>query len=62
LNLLRIAETEKHNLITIFFGANVTQAEADSIAVKIHQAYPQQELEVKEGGQPHYPFIISIED
>lgn len=62
LNLLRIAEAEKHNLIAIFFGANVTQAEANAIGVKIHQAFPRQELEVKEGGQPHYHFIISIED
>ncbi len=62
LNLLRTAEVEKHNLITIFYGANVAQAEADAIAAKIHQEFPAQELEVKEGGQPHYHFIISIED
>jgi DAK2 domain fusion protein YloV len=62
LNLLQKAETEKHNLVTIFYGDNVNQSEVDAIAAKIHEAYPDQELEVKEGGQPHYQFIISVED
>lgn len=62
LNLLKHAKTENHNLITIFYGTNVSQAEAESIAAKIRQTFPDQELELKEGGQPHYHFIISIED
>jgi DAK2 domain fusion protein YloV len=62
LNLLHIAQADNHNLITIFYGVNVSVTEAEAIAEKIRMAYPHQELEVKEGGQPHYHFIISIED
>ncbi len=65
LNLLHLAGTENHNLVTIFYGSAVTRAEADAIALKIREAYPppkQLEIEVKDGGQPHYQFIISIED
>ena len=62
LNLLHLAETEKHNLVTIFYGANVDQTAAEAIAEKVCDTYPNQELELKDGGQPHYQFIISIED
>jgi hypothetical protein len=62
LNLLHLAETEKHNLVTIFYGANVDQTAAEAIAEKVCETYPNQELELKDGGQPHYQFIISIED
>ena len=33
----------------------------DEIADLIRSKYPKQELEIHEGGQPHYQFIISVE-
>ena len=62
MNLLQKAETESHNLITLFYGADVTQTEVESITNQIQLAYPRQKLEVIDGGQPHYQFIMSIED
>ena len=62
MNLLQKAETENHNLITLFYGADVTQTEVESITNQIQLAYPRQKLEVIDGGQPHYQFIMSIED
>jgi dihydroxyacetone kinase-like predicted kinase len=48
-------------LITLFYGENLSHAEANRIADLIHQKYPSQEVEVQEGGQSHYQFIISVE-
>jgi len=31
------------------------------IADSIRSAYPELEVEVQDGGQPHYHFIVSIE-
>jgi uncharacterized protein len=61
LKLLEHARAEEHELITMFYGENIAKAEVDEIEEKIKEAYPDHEVEVKEGGQPHYFFIISIE-
>lgn len=61
LGLLRSAHADHFELITLFYGIDVTKQEANRIADEIRFAYPEQEIEVQDGGQPHYYFIISIE-
>jgi DAK2 domain fusion protein YloV len=61
LGLLKAAHASHYELITLFSGENVARKEVIHIADAIRQAYPEQELEVQEGCQPHYQFIISIE-
>jgi len=48
-------------IITLFYGADLTKRAAVEIADKIREAYDHLEVEVQEGGQPHYQFIISME-
>ncbi len=60
-SLLSKAEAEEKELITLFYGLDITRARVNQIVDHIRQAYPEQEIEVQEGGQPHYQFIISIE-
>jgi hypothetical protein len=61
LDLLQKANTDEYELITMFYGENVSRNEVNHIADVIRARYPDQEIEVQEGGQPHYQFIISIE-
>jgi dihydroxyacetone kinase-like predicted kinase len=61
LGLLKIAHADQFELITLFYGQDVSRIEVDAIADSIRKKYHHQEIEVQEGGQPHYPFIISIE-
>jgi uncharacterized protein len=61
LQLLEKADAAGHELITLFYGQDVTHAEANRIADTIRKKYSGQEVEVQEGGQPHYQFIISVE-
>ena len=61
LELLEKAKAEEHELITLFYGEDMSHAEANRIADVIRQKYSAQEVEVQEGGQPHYQFIISVE-
>ena len=61
LGLLNKAHTDHFELITLFYGADVSRMEVDAIADTIRKEFPQQEIEVQDGGQPHYQFIISIE-
>ncbi len=61
LELLRLAHADHFELITLFYGQEVNKNEANRIVDQVRSAYPNQEIEVQEGGQPHYHFIISIE-
>jgi uncharacterized protein len=61
LGLLEKAHADHFELITLFYGLNVSKSEALRIADEIRKAFPEQEVEVQEGCQPHYQFIIAIE-
>ena len=61
LELLKKAKAEEHELITLFYGQDISHAEANRVADVIRNKYSGQEIEVQEGGQPHYQFIISVE-
>lgn len=52
---------EDRELITLFYGENLAKGEVNRIADLIRSNYPDLEVEIQEGGQPHYQFIISIE-
>ena len=59
--MLSRAKAEENELITLFYGEDLSGTEANLIADKVREAYPGQEIEVQDGGQPHYQFIISVE-
>jgi DAK2 domain fusion protein YloV len=61
LALLEKVEAQNYELVTLFFGADLSRHEANRIADRIRSRYPDLEVELQDGGQPHYPFIISIE-
>jgi DAK2 domain fusion protein YloV len=51
----------KIEVITIYYGVDTKSAEAEQVAGDIRSRYPQLQIEVVRGGQPHYDYIISIE-
>jgi DAK2 domain fusion protein YloV len=61
LEFLEKAHASEYELITLFYGEDLKHSEANHIADLIREKYSGQEVEVQEGGQPHYQFIISIE-
>jgi uncharacterized protein len=61
MELLEKADTMDKERITLFYGANITNAEVDRIVEIIRLKYPKHEIEEHEGGQPYYPFILAIE-
>ena len=48
-------------LITLYYGADATLAEAEAIAEADRRRRPAAEVEVVHGGQPHYRYLISAE-
>lgn len=52
---------EDAEIITIIFGEDATAAQADELASFIEENYPDAEVEIVEGKQSLYPFILSVE-
>jgi DAK2 domain fusion protein YloV len=58
---LETAKVEDYELITMFYGENISPDEAQDMATMIEEKYPELEVELQYGGQPHYQFILSVE-
>jgi len=59
--LLDKAVDEDSEMISIYYGRDVTEDDAQEIAAYVEEKYPECELEVVSGGQPLYYYIISVE-
>jgi hypothetical protein len=52
---------EDSAIISIYFGSDMTEDDANALASDLEEKYPDLEVEVNDGGQPIYYYIISIE-
>ena len=52
---------EDSEVISIYYGAETTEEDTESLAAELEEAYPDCEVEVNMGGQPIYYYIISVE-
>ncbi len=59
--LLEHLEVGDCGLVTLYYGADVKLAQAADAAEFIRGRYPEVEVEVIEGGQPHYTYILGAE-
>jgi len=54
-------EADSFEIITLYYGEAVTPDEAEELGAAIAGRYPAQEVEVVDGGQLHYYYILSVE-
>ena len=48
-------------VISIYYGEDVSEEDAEALGEELTEAYPDCEIEVNQGGQPIYYYIISVE-
>lgn len=58
--LEQIANEDKE-LITLLFGSDVSQEEAEQVRAHAENQFPEHEVELHYGGQAHYPYLLSAE-
>jgi uncharacterized protein len=58
---LEHAQVEGLEIVTIYFGAGASEVDAHAVAAGIRERHPGLAVEVVEGGQPHYPYVASLE-
>ncbi|MEE3392420.1 MAG: DAK2 domain-containing protein [Lachnospiraceae bacterium] len=61
LSMIKGLADEDSELVSIYYGADVTAEDADALKKSIADAFPDCEIEINEGGQPVYSYIISVE-
>lgn len=61
LDLLKQMDTADREIVTLYYGEMISADEAEALASRIRGVFPSQEVEVVNGGQPHYHYIISVE-
>ena len=59
--VLREADVSEDELVTLYAGEPVTEADSSAVVDALANSFPGVELELVEGGQPHYHFLLSIE-
>ena len=59
--LLKEMNQTQREIITLYYGDTVSESDANALADLLQQAWPDQEVEVVAGGQPHYLYILSVE-
>ena len=52
---------EDTELITLYYGADVSKEDAEKLCGEITEIYPDAEVEMNEGGQPVYYYFVSAE-
>ena len=55
------AGIESAEVVTVYYGADIEAAQAEQVVQKIHDKYPEKQVEMVSGGQPHYRYIVSLE-
>jgi hypothetical protein len=61
LRLLATMGAAQRELLTLYYGAEVTPPQAEAMAETIRAVYATQTVELHPGGQPHYHYILSAE-
>lgn len=52
---------DSYELVTVYRGRGASDAEMADVESAIRSSFPGLEVEVQQGGQEHYPFILSVE-
>ena len=61
LEAVKAMVNDESEIITVYYGQDIPEEEAEALATRIRKAYPQVETELQYGGQPIYYYFLSVE-
>ncbi len=61
LDMLSQLVDEESELISIYYGADVTEEDAAALTEKIEELYPDVDIDTHSGGQPIYYYVLAVE-
>ncbi len=60
-DMLEAMVNEESELISIYYGADIPEEDAEKMQMAVEASYPDCDVEVHYGGQPIYYYIVSVE-
>ncbi len=61
LDMLGQLVDEDSELISVYYGTDITEEAAAALTEKIEEAYPDVDIDVHSGGQPIYYYVLAVE-
>ena len=52
---------EDSELVSVYFGEDITEEQASEVVDAIEEKFPDVDVELQEGSQPVYYYIVSVE-
>ena len=52
---------KKGDIVTVYYGADATEEGANEVAAAVRENHPDLDIEVVQGGQPVYYYLVSVE-
>ena len=60
-NLVEKLKDSSHEIITLYYGKEVKEEDAEELAARLAEKYPDCDVDYHFGGQPVYYYIVSLE-
>lgn len=61
LDMIKAMLDEDSEIVTVIYGQDASEEDAQAIGDAIEDEFPDVEVEIHEGDQPLYPFLVSVE-
>ncbi len=61
LSLIETLKEDFHCIINLYYGADITESDAEKVCAAVQEKYPDCSVELFNGGQAVYYFIVSLE-
>ena len=61
LDMLAQIVDEDSELISIYYGADVSEEDAEALTAKVEELYPDVDVDTHSGGQPIYYYVLAVE-
>jgi len=61
IKLVNALKNDDHEMITLYYGEGVTEEDAEALAAKLSELYPDCDVDFHFGGQPVYYYLVSLE-
>ncbi|MCD7728501.1 MAG: DAK2 domain-containing protein [Clostridia bacterium] len=61
IKLIQAMKSPDHEMITLYYGEGVEEADAEALAAKVSEQFPECDIDFHYGGQPVYYYLVSME-
>ena len=58
---LALAGMSPDHVVTLYLGAEANREDAEALIQRLGQEYPGMQIDLVDGGQPHYDYLASVE-